>query len=63
MTLTTDELKKLLAYKDPDELLDLLQLDSATLVELASDIIGERYDELLKEVEDIDEFAPEEFRQ
>lgn len=62
MTLTLVELKQRLATKDPDDLLEILNLDSETLVELANDIIEERFDELVEEVSDIDEFGPEEYR-
>lgn len=62
MTLTMEELKQRLAHKDPDELLELLHLDSETLIELAEDIIEDHYFELVEAVSDIDEFSPEEFR-
>lgn len=62
MALTLVELKQRLATKDPDDLLELLKIDSETLVEWATDIIEERYDELVEEVSDIDEFNPEEYR-
>jgi hypothetical protein len=62
MALTLPELKQRLALKDADELLDLLKLDSSTIVEIASDLIEERYDELLETVGDIDVFSPDEYR-
>lgn len=62
MALTLAELKDRLAVKDVDELLDLLGIDSETLVELASDIISDKYEELVDEVSDIDAFMPDEYR-
>jgi hypothetical protein len=63
MALTLPELKTRLATKDVSDLLDILRLDSEQLVELASDLIEARYDELVEEVVDIEEFQPEEWQQ
>jgi hypothetical protein len=61
-TLTLPELKQRLATKDLDELCELLGLDPETMVELCTDIITDKYDELCAEVSDIDEFMPDDFR-
>lgn len=50
LALTLPELKDRLKVKDLDELLDLLEIDSEKLVELASDEIEERYDELAEQL-------------
>jgi hypothetical protein len=63
MALTLPELKARLATKDVSDLLDILRLDSEQLVELASDLIEARYDELVEEVVDIEEFQPEEWHE
>lgn len=60
--LTLPELKARLALKNLDDLVELFKLDSETLVELATDLIEERFDELQEEVGDIDEFQPQEWQ-
>ena len=56
---TLDELKQRLAAKyDPNDLLELLKLDSTDLVDRFGDLIEERQDELRKELEEDDEFSP-----
>ncbi len=47
MALTLPELQERLAARDLDELLELLEIDSETLVALAVDLIEERYVELV----------------
>lgn len=59
MSLTLVELKQRLSAKNPDDLLELLRLDSETIVELATDLIEERFEELSEEVDDVAEFSPE----
>jgi hypothetical protein len=51
--LTLEELKQRLADRfDPDDLLEMLEIDSPLLVELAESIIQDKYDDLVKEVPD-----------
>ena len=47
MALTLPELQERLAARDLDELLELLEIDSEKLVAMATDIIEEKYDELV----------------
>lgn len=60
--LTLPELKARLATKDPNDLLELLNIDSEQLVEMATDLISDRAEELSEEVADIDEFQPQEWQ-
>ncbi len=55
---TLDELNKQLAAKfDPNDLLEILRLDSTDLVERFGDLIEERQDEFRKLLDEDDEFS------
>ena len=54
MTTTLVELKELLATRfDEVTLLELLEIDSYKLVEAFADVIEERYEYLITEIEDL----------
>ena len=56
MAITLVELRQLLAERfDEVTLLELLNVNSFDLVEAFSELIEDRYEDLLKEVEELDE--------
>ena len=64
MSLTLPELKARLAAKhDPDTLLEILGITTEDLVEAFEEKILAKEEELLEQLQEDDEFTPEEYRE